>query len=57
MTPICPICGSETFAPHGKAGHPRCTTCASLPRNRSALLLLMHNCTLRKGLKIAHFAP
>lgn len=57
MTITCPICASTSFAPHRSAGHPRCTKCGSLPRNRSALLLLMHNLTLGAGIRVAHFAP
>lgn len=57
MTPNCPICGSTSFAPHRAYKMPRCVECGSLPRNRTALLLLMHNCVVKQGMKIAHFAP
>lgn len=53
----CPICQSNQFAPHGALKHPRCKTCGSLPRNRSAFLLLMEVLKPAKGMKIAHFAP
>lgn len=57
MTITCPICDSRDFTPHRAYRHPRCARCGSLPRNRSALLLLLHNATLGAGARIAHFAP
>lgn len=40
-----------------RKSYPKCTQCGSVPRNRSAWLLLEHNLTLGPGRKIAHFAP
>ncbi|RBI86970.1 hypothetical protein DRV85_02270 [Rhodosalinus halophilus] len=54
---VCPICEGEDFREHTRRKHPRCTRCGSLPRTRSAWLLLNACLELGPHSRIAHFAP